>query len=101
MRWSRAEVDGSTGRKGTIELQRLAALSPALRRLIVQKLADLAAGRPVAGAARHAEEVTALRRTGTARLDLGGGVRAVVERGVLHAELDRRPRLGRRRSLRG
>ncbi len=90
-----AEVDGSHGTPmGTIELQRLAQLSPALRRLIVQKLADAAAGRPVAGAARHAEEVTALRRTGTAMLDLGSGVRAVVERGVLHAELDRRPRIG-------
>ena len=69
-------------------------LPPALRRLIVQKLADTAAGRPVAGAARHAEEVTALRRTGTAMLDLGSGVRAVVEHGVLHAELDRSRRFG-------
>ncbi len=82
-----AEVDGSNGARGTIGLERLAALPPALRRLVVQRLADRAAGRPVAGAARHAEEVTALRRTGTARLDLGGGVRAVAERGVLHAEL--------------
>ena len=31
-------------------------------------------------------EVAGLRRTGTAMLDLGGGVRAVVERGVLCAE---------------
>jgi len=30
--------------------------------------------------------VVALRRTGVAMLDLGGGVRAVVERGVLRAE---------------
>jgi tRNA(Ile)-lysidine synthase len=83
-----AEVDGSTGAvRGTIGLERLAALPPALRRLVVQRLADRAAGRPVAGAARHAEEVTALRRTGTAMLDLGGGVRAVAERGVLRAEL--------------
>jgi len=42
--------------------------------------------RPVPGAANHADEVAGLRRTGTAMLDLGGGVRAVVERGVLHAE---------------
>ena len=83
-----AEVDGSGGAaRGTIELERLAALPPALRRLVVQRLADRAAGRPVAGAARHAEEVAALRRTGTAMLDLGGGVRAVAERGVLRAEL--------------
>jgi tRNA(Ile)-lysidine synthase len=79
-----AELDGSP--RNTIELERLAELPPALRRLVVQQLADRAAGRPVAGAARHAEEVAALRRTGTAMLDLGGGVRAIAERGLLHAE---------------
>ncbi len=72
--------------RNTIELARLAELPPALRRLVVQQLADRAAGRPVPGAANHAEEVVGLRRTGTAMLDLGGGVRAVVERGVLRAE---------------
>jgi tRNA(Ile)-lysidine synthase len=82
-----AELDGSNGSaRGTIELDRLAELPPALRRLVVQQLADRAAGRPVAGAARHAEEVAALRRTGTSMLDLGGGVRAIVERGTLRAE---------------
>jgi tRNA(Ile)-lysidine synthase len=82
-----AELDGSNGSpRGTIELERLAALPPALRRLVVQRLADRAAGRPVAGAANHADEVAALRRTGTAMLDLGGGVRAIAERGVLRAE---------------
>jgi tRNA(Ile)-lysidine synthase len=82
-----AELDGSGGSpRNAIELDRLAELPPALRRLVVQQLADRAAGRPVAGAARHADEVAALRRTGTAMLDLGGGVRAVAERGVLHAE---------------
>jgi len=83
-----AEIDGSNGSApGTIELERLAELPPALRRLVVQALADRAAGRPVPGAARHADEVAALRRTGTAMLDLGGGVRAIAERGVLRAEL--------------
>jgi len=82
-----AEVDGSGGAaRGTIALERLAELPPALRRLVLQRLADGAAGRPVPGAARFAEQVSGLRRTGIARLDLGGGVRAVVERGVLHAE---------------
>jgi tRNA(Ile)-lysidine synthase len=82
-----AELDDSgPGARGTIELSRLAELPPALRRLVVQRLADRVAGRPVPGAANHADEVAALRRTGTAMLDLGGGVRAVVERGVLHAE---------------
>jgi tRNA(Ile)-lysidine synthase len=82
-----AELDGPNGSpRNAIALDRLAELPPALRRLVVQQLADRAAGRPVAGAARHAEEVAALRRTGTAMLDLGGGVRAIAERGVLHAE---------------
>jgi tRNA(Ile)-lysidine synthase len=81
------ELAGSNGAdRGTIELERLGQLSPALRRLVVQRLADRAAGRPVPGAANHADEVAALRRTGIAMLDLGSGVRAVVERGILHAE---------------
>ena len=75
-----AEVDGSAGSpRGTVALARMAELAPALRRLVLQRLADRAAGRPVPGAARFAEQVTGLRRTGTATLDLGGGVRAVVE----------------------
>jgi tRNA(Ile)-lysidine synthase len=82
-----AEIEDSNGSpRGAISLERLAELPPALRRLVVQRLADRAAGRPVAGAARHADEVAALRRTGTAMLDLGGGVRAVAERGMLRAE---------------
>jgi tRNA(Ile)-lysidine synthase len=82
-----AEIDGDNGApRGTITLDRLSELPPALRRLVVQQLADRAAGRPVPGAANHADEVAALRRTGTAMLDLGSGVRAVVERGILHAE---------------
>jgi tRNA(Ile)-lysidine synthase len=81
-----AELGANGGQRGTIELARLAELPPALRRLVVQKLADRAAGRPVPGAANHADEVAALRRTGTAMLDLGRGVRAVAERGVLRAE---------------
>jgi tRNA(Ile)-lysidine synthase len=81
-----AELDANGSDRGTIELSRLAELPPALRRLVVQRLADRAAGRPVPGAANHADEVAALRRTGTAMLDLGSGVRAVVERGVLRAE---------------
>ncbi len=81
-----AEIGANGTARGTIELDRLAALPSALRRLVVQRLADRAAGRPVPGAANHADEVAALRRTGIAMLDLGGGVRAVVERGILHAE---------------
>ncbi len=79
------QIDERAGRF-EIPLERLAALPPALRRLVVQRLADGAAGKLVPGAARHADEVAALRRTGRAMLDHGGGVRAVAERGLLHAE---------------
>jgi tRNA(Ile)-lysidine synthase len=81
------QLDERAGRL-EIPLDRLAALPPALRRLVVQRLADEAAGtnKLVPGAARHADEVASMRRTGRALLDLGGGVRAVAERGVLHAE---------------
>jgi tRNA(Ile)-lysidine synthase len=84
-----AEVSGHGGSpRGRVALERLGELHPALRRLVVQRLADMAAGRPVPGAARYAEQVLGLRRTGTAMLDLGGHVRAVVEAGVLRAERD-------------
>ena len=73
-----AELDGSGGAaRGRIELERFAALPPALRRLVVQRLADAP---PVARSPARlaiAEQVAALRRTGIAMLDLGGGVRAV------------------------
>ena len=70
---------------GSISHRRFAELHPALRRLVLQRLADEAAGRPVAGAARFAEQVAGLTRGGSA-LDLGGGVRAVLGGGVLRAE---------------
>jgi tRNA(Ile)-lysidine synthase len=85
-----AALDGSDGSaRGTVSMARLDELHPALRRLVVQRLADRAAGGPVPGAGRYAEQLLGLRRTGTAMLDLGGQVRAVVEAGVLHTECDR------------
>ncbi len=82
-----AELDGSgEAPRGTIALSRLRELQPALARLVVQRLADAAAGRPVPGAARYAEQVAGLRPAGGAMLDLGAGVRAVVEHGVVRAE---------------
>jgi tRNA(Ile)-lysidine synthase len=83
-----AELDGSGGApRGRIAQARFAALAPALRRLVLQRLADAAAGRPVAGAARYADQVAGLTRGGS-RLDLGDHVRAVLEGGVLRAERD-------------
>jgi hypothetical protein len=56
----------------------------ALARLIVQRLADDAAGHPAPGTARRAEEVMALRDDGA--LDLPHGIRAVATRGTLRFE---------------
>ena len=76
---------GEAVEPGTISHARFAELHPALRRLVLQRLADGAAGRPVAGAARFADQVAGLSRGGST-LDLGGGVRAVLDRGILRAE---------------
>ena len=81
-----AELAGEGGAPaGCIAHERFAELHPALRRLVLQRLADEAAGRPVAGAARFAEQVAGLTRGGST-LDLGGGIRAVLEGGILRAE---------------
>ena len=83
-----AELDGSgKAPRGRIAHARFAELPPALGRLVLQRLADAAAGRPVAGAARFADQVAGLTRGGS-RLDLGDGVQAVLESGVLRAERD-------------
>jgi tRNA(Ile)-lysidine synthase len=84
-----AELAGGEGAEpGTIAQARFAELHPALRRLVLQRLADEAGGRPVAGAARFADQVASFSRGGSV-LDLGGGVRAVLEGGVLRAESSR------------
>lgn len=77
---------GGAAEPGTIPQRRFAGLHPALRRLVLQRMADEAAGRPVAGAARFADQVASLSRGGS-MLDLGGGVRAVLEGGILRAQL--------------
>jgi tRNA(Ile)-lysidine synthase len=83
-----AELDGSgAAPRARIAHARFVELPPPLRRLVLQRLADAAAGRPVAGAARFADQVAGLTRGGS-RLDLGDGVRAVLESGVLRAERD-------------
>jgi tRNA(Ile)-lysidine synthase len=87
----RAEADvldavlaGELGGRGEIETARLGALPPALARLAVIRLAEDAAGTAVAGVGARVAELAALgRRGGSARLDVGGGLCAVVEYGVL------------------
>ncbi|HVL96465.1 MAG TPA: tRNA lysidine(34) synthetase TilS, partial [Solirubrobacteraceae bacterium] len=80
-----AAVDAALRESGR-EVARLAALPPALRRLALQRLADEALpGAPAVGA--RADEVLALGAGGgTAALDLGRGLRAIVEYGVLRFE---------------
>jgi tRNA(Ile)-lysidine synthase len=81
--------------KREIELARLRALEPALRRLVVQRLADQAADGPAPGAARRADDVAALADRGTAALDLPHGVRAIAQGGVLRFERTPARRPGR------
>ncbi|HET9105164.1 MAG TPA: tRNA lysidine(34) synthetase TilS [Solirubrobacteraceae bacterium] len=73
-----AALDGAQDR---IALERLRELHPAVRRLVIQRLADGAAGRPAAGVARRAEEIAAMREG--AELHLPAGVCAQVRDGVL------------------
>jgi tRNA(Ile)-lysidine synthase len=74
-----AVVDGVLEGTDRIELARLAALPAALRRLVARRLAGDAPA-----AATRVEEILALAPAGgSASLDLGAGLRAVVEYGVL------------------
>ncbi len=66
-----------------IALSRLRELPVALRRLVVQRLADAVLGGPAPGAARRADEVAALADRGTAALDLPHGVRATATNGIV------------------
>ncbi len=76
-------VDTALRGREEIELAELRALPGALRGLVVQRLADLAAGRPAAGVARRADEIAALSDRGGAALDLPHGIRVTATRGVL------------------
>jgi len=82
-----AAVDAVLGGGRTVALARLRELPVALARLVVVRLAEDAAGALVPRAAARTEEILALdpARAWTA-LDIGDGVRAVVEGGVLRME---------------
>jgi tRNA(Ile)-lysidine synthase len=79
-------VDAALKGRHEIPLARLRELPGALRALVVQRLADGAAGAPAPGAARRAGEVAALPDHGRAALDLPHGVRAVAEAGMVRFE---------------
>jgi tRNA(Ile)-lysidine synthase len=81
-----AAVDATLAGARSIALERLRALPAALRRLVVQRLADDAAGAPAPSAARRADDIAAMRSEGTAELDVGGGVRAAAEYGIVRFE---------------
>jgi tRNA(Ile)-lysidine synthase len=76
-------VDSVLERRQEISLQRLRELPPALRRLVVQRLADAAAGEPAAGVGRRAGDVAAMNERGIAALDLPHGIRATATGGVV------------------
>jgi tRNA(Ile)-lysidine synthase len=79
-----ALVDEVLEGRAEVELARLRALPMALQRLVVQRLADDAVGRPAPGTARRAQEVAAMGDD--AELHLPHGVRAISARGSLRFE---------------
>ncbi len=81
-----ALVDELLGDDRRVSLARLRSLAPALARLVVQRLADEAAGGFAPGAGGRAGEIAALSDRGTALLDVGNGLRAVAEYGELKFE---------------
>ena len=70
------------GREGAAGVD-LSALPPALARLVLQRLADEAGGPSIAA---HTDAILALQRTGTATLDLPGGLRAISEYGRIRID---------------
>ena len=87
-----ALVDEALGGSASVSLQTLRGLPRALRRLVVQHLADEAAGGLAPGAGRRADALATLSDRGTAMLDIGCGLRAVAQYGELRIErLDRTP----------
>jgi tRNA(Ile)-lysidine synthase len=78
-----AFVDEALDGGSEVALDALAAMPAAVARLVVQRLADAAVGGLAAGVARRLPDVLALRRTGTAAVDLPSGVRATAIGGVV------------------
>ena len=83
-------VEDLLGGRSEIPLVELRALAPGARSLLIQRMADQAAGGIAPGVGRRAQELAALSTAGTTELDLGAGLRAVSEYGLLRIE-SRRP----------
>jgi tRNA(Ile)-lysidine synthase len=79
-----ALLDAELAGRSSIALSRLEQLTPALRRLVVIRLAEDATGSFVPQAGERVSELIALgRRGGSARLHVGGLAAAVIEDGEL------------------
>jgi tRNA(Ile)-lysidine synthase len=75
---------GAGGYPPAVEASRLASESPALRRLVLQRLAERAAGGPLPLAADRMREIERLAaRGGSGVADVGAGVRAIAEYGLV------------------
>jgi tRNA(Ile)-lysidine synthase len=75
---------GAGGHPPTVEVARLASEPSALRRLVLQRLAESAAGAPLSLRPERMREIERLaERGGSGVAELGGGVRAVAEYGVV------------------
>jgi tRNA(Ile)-lysidine synthase len=74
---------GAIGGGPAVPLESLEPLPAALRRLVLRRLAEDAAGGPRPLSRREAEEVAGLGRHGSKSLDLGGGLQAVAEYGTV------------------
>jgi tRNA(Ile)-lysidine synthase len=78
------EAAGASLQPPTVETARLEGLDPALRRLVLRRLAEEVAAGPVPLSADQILELQRLAaRGGSASLDVGSGIRAVIEYGVL------------------
>jgi tRNA(Ile)-lysidine synthase len=75
---------GAGGSPPAVEAARLAAEPPAVRRLLLRRLAEAAAGAPVPLRPEEAREIERLaQRGGSAVVELGGGLRATIEYGLV------------------
>ncbi len=93
-------VEVALAGRAQIALSRLAELPGALARLVVIRLAEDAAGEPVPAVGSRVGELLELGRGGgSAALEVGGGVRAVVEYRVLRFTRERPLRAPAERSL--
>jgi tRNA(Ile)-lysidine synthase len=80
-----ALVDAELGAGTSIAIERLRQLAPALRRLVVIRMAEQASGELAPQAGERVGEILALgARGGRAELHVGGLASAVIEEGKLH-----------------